>query len=214
MIREETSARTRLAVAGRSRSDRGEQLCAASPDCGRPACSTDCRSASRLPASGVLHSCKSRRRRCRSVARSSRILWFASSAGFARRCSADICGSHTASKSPITAPAGNCRRTIHSPRRALRRAARHWPRRLVSGTTSARHRVRRQPSARCLGVAVARRDARRRRRDIHRFARCRKVPQIAPPRAHARSARRGISRGLASETRRRRDPAASQIISI
>jgi len=104
MIREETSARTRLAVAGRSRSDRGEQLCAASPDCGRPACSTDRRSASRLPASGVLHSCKSRRRRCRSVARSSRILWFASSAGFARRCSAGTCGSRTGSKSPITAP--------------------------------------------------------------------------------------------------------------
>jgi hypothetical protein len=38
---------------------------------------------------------------------------FASSAGFARRCSAAICGSRTASKSPITAPVGDCRRTIH-----------------------------------------------------------------------------------------------------
>jgi len=62
-----------------------------------------------LPVLRVPHWRKSRRdRRCGSVARSSRIMWFVSRAGFARRRSAHICGSGTASESAITAPAGNC----------------------------------------------------------------------------------------------------------
>jgi hypothetical protein len=42
--------------------------------------------------------------------------------------------------------------------------------------------------------------------------RCRKVPQIAPPRA--RSASRGTSRGVGKRDARRRNPAAIQIMSI
>jgi predicted transcriptional regulator len=64
---------------------------------------------------GTPHWCKSRRgRRCRFDARCSGIMWFASSAGFARRYCGVTCGSHMAlpSKIIVVAPAYSDRHSV------------------------------------------------------------------------------------------------------